>query len=460
MIVQIPYRPFDYQLKFHKDESRFRLVVGGRRVGKTLGCVQDAVKHCLSTTNGLCWWIAPTYREAQEVGWTEFLALSEHIKDAIFSIHHTQLKVQFINGSKMYFKGSDNPDTLRGRGLTYLVADEYAFCKDVWGKILRPALSDRQGRATLISTPNGLNHFHTLFKASNDWSKYVWKTELNPTITKEELESVRAEISDIDFRQEYLAEFITKQGRVYSDFNDDNVIPTWTPSQDWDIYLGMDFGFAHKTAICFMAVENKTFNKVVQFDEIYVDRVQMSDVVQLMYSKLSSYGLGRPIAIYTDPSGNAEELVAGISPVDVMRMEPHNLNVVNKGTNVNPGLAMVRSWICSGTGKRRYYVTQNCVETIRSFNGYQYAQGKFGRTKEEPDKDNIHDDMCDAIRYFFVNKFDNAKYVASSPTQEDYGKTLRPKRMQKCGLCHKPFITSDVGPGYICDKCKDERDRI
>ena len=83
--------------------------------------------------------------------------------------------------------------------------------------------------------------------------------------------------------------------------------------------------------------------------------------------------------------------------------------------------------------------------------------GIFGRTKEEPEKDNIHDDMCDAIRYFFVNKFDHSKYVASSPNQEDFSKVKLVKKMQRCGLCHRPFITMEIGPNFVCDTCKEKR---
>jgi PBSX family phage terminase large subunit len=457
MQIVIPYKPNDYQLNFHRDPSRFRLIAGGRRVGKTFACVQEAIRHCLSQKNALCYWVAPTYHTAKEIGFDEFLKYQDILKPAIHTIHHTRLKVTFKNGSVLYFKGSDNPDSLRGRGLTFLVMDEAAFVKpSVWSKILRPALSDRQGKAILVSTPNGFNWFKDLNDKGKDWSRYLWPTELNPLISPEELIAVQEEISRDEYRQEYLAEFVTRAGRVYDEFNGQNIIPVWSPDiNQYSVYIGMDFGFAHHTAIVFMAVERATNNKVIQFDEIYVQRFQIDEIINLIRIKLSEHKLTQSFVelCYTDPAGNAEELSSGISPVDSMRNS--GFKIVNKGSTINSGIALVRSFIKNSLGTSRYFITENCKETIRCFNGYQYNSSKEGIVKEEPLKDNIHDHLMDSVRYFFVNKFDHAKYVASTPDQSSYtiGKNTRtPKRCNKCG---RPFISSTpVGqPPFACASC-------
>ena len=310
MQVVIPYKPHQYQIDFHNDKSRFRIVAGGRRVGKTKCCIQEALIHCISTQNALCWWVAPTYKEAKEIGWDELQTFIDIIRPAVKFVHHTQLKITFTNGSEMYFKGGDNPDALRGRGLSMLVGDEAAFLKDnIWGTVLRPALSDRKGRAILISTPNGFNWFSKLFKEDNSWKAYHWITSMNPLIGEEEMEDVKKEISDVDYRQEYLAEFITRAGRVYSDFNELNILTDHiVPSDEkWEIYMGMDFGFANPTAIVFMAYDSLTCNKVVQFDELYVERTQLEDIITMIYDKLVLHGLkvDGVKALYTDPAGNA-----------------------------------------------------------------------------------------------------------------------------------------------------------
>jgi len=457
MKIAIPYNPLPHQLKLHKDPSRFKLVVGGRRVGKSKSFLQEAIRHSISNSNRFTWWVAPTYNDAREIGFDEFLKLREVLEPAIHSIHHTRLKIVFKNGSVIYFKGSDKPDSLRGRGLTMAIGDEAAFIKrDVWYKILRPALSDRQGVALLGSTPNGYNWFKEL-NESQEWTKYHWPTALNPMITPEELIAVQMEISRDEYRQEYLAEFITKAGRVYDEFTDANIISPWSPDpKEYSVYLGMDFGFAHHTAVVFMAVERASDNNVIQFDELYVKKTQMDDIISQIRTKLGEHKLNQSYIEtgYTDPAGNADELSSGLSPVDMLRNS--GFNIINKGSSVNAGIALTRSFVKNSLGVIRYRVTDNCKETIRCFNGYQYTTNKSGTVKEEPLKDNIFDHLMDAVRYFFVNKFDHAKYITTVPDQRLYTTEVKKYRViKKCSNCGTPFVsyTSIKSPPFKCSDC-------
>jgi len=459
VIVNIDYAPHSYQMEFHRDESRFRVISGGRRVGKTKSALQEILKHCLTTTNGKAFWVGTTFREARELGYDEFLTYYDTLKPAIKHIHITQLKVTFVNGCQLFFKGSDKPDSCRGRGLTFLVCDEAAFMKPgLWSKVLRPSLSDRQGKAVLTSTPNGRNWFYETFN-NNVFASYNWPTSMNPLITKEELDSVRREISEIDFNQEYLGHFITKAGQIYADFDDANIIPPITVNRSThDVYIGCDFGFASATAVVFMAVDRATQNKVVQFDELEVSRMQMDKVLVEMKIILCRHHLDiKDVTfVYTDPAGNAEELSSGISPVDMIRKQ--GFKVINKGSNIEPGLAMVRSWIKNIDGERRFFITTNCGRTEECMRAYSYKESKEGYVSEETDKTSGYDHLPDAIRYFFVNRFDQAKYVATVPEQSSYGMTTTLKVMKRCDKCKRPFVscTPKLDPPYLCSKCIEE----
>lgn len=446
----------------HRDPHRFKLIVAGRRAGKTLMALQEGIRQCLSKPGSLVWYVAPTYRDAREIGWEEFKEHAETLKPAISFIHESFLKVQFINGSKMYFKGSDKPDSLRGRGLDLCIIDEAAFChEDTWKKGIRPALSDKQGKAILISSPNGHNWFKEQFHyAENKWNKawISWRfpSSHNPLLTKEDLEAARHELSEMDYRQEYLAEFVTKAGLIYDDFSDENINDAWKFNpQGHDIYLGMDFGFANPTAVMFLAVDRATGN-VHQFDELYVERMPIDEIVEHIFLKLWHNKVAMPLAVMCDPAGNAEELSSGISPVDFMRNK--GFTVVNKGSQVAPGLALVRSYIKNAAQQRRYSISTNCISTIKSLRGYSYKLGPFKQPTEEPHKDNIHDHACDALRYFFVNKFDHAKYVTDSLDQYPYSSYSHGKMtIKRCGVCHNGFTsrTPKNMPPLVCNKCSE-----
>ena len=469
--IELDYSPHDYQKVVHSASQRFKLIVGGRRVGKSKMALMELIKHCISTPGAVAWWVAPTIAMAREVGWEELKEYKETLDPAIESIHETLLRVKFVNGSVLYFKGADNEKALRGRGLTYLVIDEAAFVDpEMWTRALRPALSDKNGQALLISTPNGRNWFyHAAAIAAGDprWIYEHWPTWRNPLISEEEIKDAMASVSELDFRQEYMAEFVTREGMVYDNFSEENIIEPGSPSwHDWDIYLGIDFGYANPTAICFMAVD-RTTEQIIQFDEIYIARTPIEQIERIIIDKLISHGL-RPDAIraiYTDPAGNAEELSSGISPVDHLRKSEFRWTVINKGSEIAPGIAMVRSYLLNANGQRRYFITTNCRETIRSLSGYTYTKTALkGETiKEEPLKDGLHDHMCDAIRYFFVNQFDKAKWLADKPEQWAYGVDMTGKGkvvMKKCQMpgCGRKFPskTPKYDPPYICKACNGE----
>lgn len=463
--ITLNYAPFSYQVEFHKAPNRFKVSCGGRRSGKTKASFQELLRYALSHPKSLCWWVAPTYNEAREVGYAEFESYEEQLGPAIKHANKSLMRVTLRNGTQIYFKGADRRDSLRGRGVDFLSIDEVAFLEeDTWKKVLRPALADKNGQAVLTTTPNGKNWFYDFWHLNSrhdreTYKLFRWITEDNPLISDEELQSLKDELSDMDFRQECLAEFVTKAGQVYDDFSEENVIDTYSPSPDKDdIYIGADFGYANPSFFAFMAV-NRNNGNVYQFAEISKARTKIQILKDDIIETLAKFHLSPKdvSAINSDPAGNADELTSGESPVDYLRKY---FTVLNKASKIAPGVALVRSFIRSRSGKIKYFVTKDCVDTIRALNGYTYAStSKNSRLiKEEPLKDGVHDHGCDAIRYFFVNTFPQNRYVGTVPDTESYliQRSNKPV-MKKCSVCYNAFVskTPKHSPPFQCPNCQE-----
>jgi hypothetical protein len=144
----------------------------------------------------------------------------------------------------------------------------------------------------------------------------------------------------------------------------------------------------------------------MQFDELYLTRCDVNRVLSEIDRALARHGMHRRNvqAVFTDVAANTTESTSGISPTSLIRAAGYQ--VKNQQGEINPGLALVRSFILSAAGTRRFTIAANSVETIRSLRGYSYASGRSDMPKEAPLKDGIHDHLADAVRYFFVNKFD------------------------------------------------------
>ena len=199
------------QLEVAKSKKRFKIVVAGRRFGKTkLGtalCILTALD------GKRAWWVAPTFAIAR-VGWRAIEAAAMSFPQEIRpKVSIANMEVFFENGGYIAAKSADNPQRLRGEGLDFLVMDEAAFIKpEVWREVLRPTLTERKGSALFISTPIGRdNWFYDLWETAEDgdnWARFRFATTDNPAIDPEEVEAARTEVGSIVFAQEYLAEFV------------------------------------------------------------------------------------------------------------------------------------------------------------------------------------------------------------------------------------------------------------
>ena len=189
--------------------ARFVVLVMGRRWGKTFFGV--ALCYAVALRGGRVWWIAPSYPMTR-VGWRLIQQLAAQLPNV--EINRADRIVTFASGGSIQVRSGHDPDALRGEGLDLAVLDECAYMKpEVWTDAIRPALSDRHGRALFISTPKGGNWFADLYKFArvrmdSEWYAFKYRSVDNPYLDAAEIESARAVQSDRLFRQEYEAEIL------------------------------------------------------------------------------------------------------------------------------------------------------------------------------------------------------------------------------------------------------------
>lgn len=218
------------QLEVERHPARFKVLACGRRWGKTrLGAV---LCIAVALLRGRAWWVAPSYKVAA-VGWRLVRGLALQISGAV--IRDGDMLVTLPGGGTVQVRSADNPDSLRGEGLDFVVVDECAYVAEAaWQEALRPALSDRLGRAMFISTPAGRNWFWRYYQRGlqgGDWASWSFPTSDNPYIEPTEIEAARADLPDMVFRQEYLAEFLEHEGTVFRNIAACLAAPETTPSE-------------------------------------------------------------------------------------------------------------------------------------------------------------------------------------------------------------------------------------
>lgn len=222
--INLNYAPQPYQYEIHTDPSRFKVIVRGRRGGKTeeeiQGAVMDAVKN-----PGRHWLVGPNYRQIKSIAWTRLKAVLEVDKDWVFNeqelyAHNPHILDEKGTPTRIELKGADKEDSLVGVALKSLRVDEAALVKaHVWSQVLRPMLADYQAPAYFYSTPRGKNWFYDLYmrgvNGDDNWKSWRQPTAINGYIRPEEIEESRKDMTEMMFSQEIMAEFLSEETGVF-----------------------------------------------------------------------------------------------------------------------------------------------------------------------------------------------------------------------------------------------------
>lgn len=239
---------FPIQQAIKDDPHRFKVLVAGRRFGKSTLAL-DIVLDDAINAGKVMWFVSPTYNNVM-IHWRN----AKRMVGNLATYKNEQQKYMEFNFNgrmgSVSFKSGDRPDNLLGVGLDGVVVDEAAYQNpEIWYRVLRPALSDKEGNALLISTPNGVaNWFYRAYLAGVDpsepeWESWIYRTVDNPVIKSSEVENARRDLPDLKFRQEYLAEFVSDAGGVFRNLENAAVLPILTePIAGHSYIAGVDWG--------------------------------------------------------------------------------------------------------------------------------------------------------------------------------------------------------------------------
>ena len=209
--IIIPYSPRKQFRDYHDRKQRWACIVAHRRAGKTVACVNDDIRFLLQCKlhEPRAAYIAPTYTQAKDVAWSYV----KHYTAAIpgCSTSESELSITLPNGARYRLYGAENYDRLRGLYLDHVTIDESGLIDPrAYPEVIRPALSDRQGSATFIGTPNGKNFFHDVHQQAqkdDDWFSLVMRASETGIIPPSELADAAKLMTPDQYAQEYECSF-------------------------------------------------------------------------------------------------------------------------------------------------------------------------------------------------------------------------------------------------------------
>ena len=257
---EIDYKPRDQIRAFHNRKERFAIIVAHRRFGKTVAAINDLIRSCfeIDRPNVRVAYIAPYLSQAKAVAWDYALEFTRDIPE--IKVNHSELRIDFLNGARFRLFGADNYNAMRGLYFDAVVLDEMAdFPASAWSNVIRPALADRRGSATFISTPKGKNEFWELWHEAQDdpnWFTAMLKASETSILDQEELDEARRTMGDDRYEQEFECSFEAAiQGAFYAkemkEATEDGRITRVPYDRAASVITAWDLGIGDSTAIWF-----------------------------------------------------------------------------------------------------------------------------------------------------------------------------------------------------------------
>ena len=394
------------QLQVIKDKARFRVLITGRRFGKTYLAINELAKFA-SRSKQKVWYVAPTYRQAKQICWNELKErLIEH--KWVKTINNSDLTIILKNNSSITLRGADNEQSLRGVGLNFLVMDEFAdIHKEAWYEVLRPTLSDTGGHALFCGSPRGFGNWsYELFKqgeSNKDWQSFKYTTLEGGQVSSKEIEQAKQDLDVRTFQQEYEATFVNYSGMIYYNFNrQKNIIEKYERDSAF-LHIGLDFNVDPMTAVVCI-IERDI---VVVVDEIQI----YSSNTQEMCEEIRSRYRNKNIVVYPDPSARQRKTSAGgFTDISILKNAGFDVRCRNTAPLVRDRINSVNSRLKNVNGKNNLFIVKSCKNVIKSIERQIYKEGTH-----IPDKDSGYDHMNDALGYLIEYNFPLRRNFVSSP---------------------------------------------
>ena len=381
------------------DESRFRVVVAGRRFGKSFLSINELAKYA-RIPNRKCLYVAPTYRQAKTVIWDE-LKNQLYAVNWVKKINESELMIHLINNSTIAIRSSDNKEALRGAKYDFIVLDECAdMDPETFYSVLRPTLSDTKGHALFIGSPKGRNWFYDLWVqagATQDWGAHQFSTLDGGNVDAEEIEAAKRDMDERQFQQEYLASFVDYAGVIYYAFKEENIkefdhskLTPRTP-----LHVGIDFNINPMSAV--IGVILGDVMHIIDEVEIY-----SSNTMELINEIKSRYP-HRIILAYPDASGGSlKTSAAGMSDHLFLRNAGFTVKVGKTNPPIVDRINAVNSMLCNSNNERKLLIDPKCKSLRNCLIKHTYKPGT-----RQPEKDGATDfsHMNDALGYAVYQNF-------------------------------------------------------
>ena len=221
--VSIQYqRPPLYPLQHNAffGEERYSITEASTKSGKTVGAMAWLLEQAIGGSQGQnFWWVAPVLNQAK----IAYRRMKDGMPANFYSSNDSETYIRLKNGTTMWFKGSDNPDSLYGEDVRAAVIDEASrWREDAWFAV-RTTLTATRGPIRIIGNVKGRkNWFFHLARRAESGERNMTYHRITAqdaikagVLDQDEISAAERDLPEEVFRELYYAEAADNVGNPF-----------------------------------------------------------------------------------------------------------------------------------------------------------------------------------------------------------------------------------------------------
>ena len=422
--ISTGYTPRELQNYLHNSLRRFNVLVCHRRFGKTVFSINEMIDQGLRNTrhNPQYFYIAPTYGQAKRVAWQYFKDYTKNLPNV--EVNESELRITVYRPAtddRILFQllGAENPGAIRGVYADGVILDEMGeMAREIWGQVVRPALSDRIGWCIFIGTPKGRNLFYDLYtfattgfwpgseneitEAPSDWFGAKLKASETGIIQLGELDAAKQTMTADEYNQEYECDFTAAlvgayYGREMQLADSEGRITKVPYDQAVGVETFWDLGMSDATAIWFVQRCGREFHII---DYVEVTGKGLPELAKIVREKPYLYDM------HNFPHDlAARELGTGKSRIEIAEslFGRQYVNVMKKDS-IDDGINAVKTVL----GKC-WFDSTKCAKGIEALKAYERKWDSKNTVFMQKPLHNWASHGADAFRGFAMNFSDRPR---------------------------------------------------
>ena len=381
------------------EKNKFVFAAMSRQIGKSVLCKVLCTKWLLEPNKEIGY-ITPSLKLAKKF----FNDLTGVIPESLLvKSNASDLILQSITGSTLYFYSAEQGNRIRGVTFDYLVLDEAAFYKEdtganhIWYSILQPTIKVKGKKIVMVSTPNGQSGFwYDLIQKALKGQKgyaYIKRTIYDDSMCTD-IEEIKNSTPDLMFRQEFLCEFIAGANSFFTGYHncyDDTMTFNWNQP----LWAGIDWSSTGKdeTIVTFI----NGLNQIIQYN--------IEGDLDSKYSQIASI-----LNKYSLKGVYAEDNSIGSVMINELKKQMRQKNVLKPFTTTNDSKTEIVTELALSLEKEE--LTYNDLQLDRQLGAFGYSVSKTKKLTFEGKGE--HDDRVMSLAMALKAKKDMVYYSASN----------------------------------------------